>query len=190
MKTLLDIEQFAKENYIPIARKQTVQFILDLIKKNHYQSFLEIGTAIGYTTINVAVYNKNMKIVTIEHDVDRAILAKENFCDFHVEKGIHFITDDAEFVELKEKFDLIFIDASKKKNEFFFEKFSPLLNPNGVIIVDNMNLKDFWVDANEKKVIKFQKMNNEFKHYLMTLSDYNVQIIDNIGDGIALITKK
>ena len=43
MNSLEKIEQFAKDNYIPIARKQTIEFIVNTIKKNNYLSFLEIG---------------------------------------------------------------------------------------------------------------------------------------------------
>ena len=76
MNNLEEIEKYAKENYVPIARKQTIDFILSLIKEKNFSSFLEIGTAIGYTSINVALLNKNINIVTIEHDLDRA--TKEN----------------------------------------------------------------------------------------------------------------
>ena len=190
MKNLLLIEQFAKEHFVPIARKKTVEYMLSLIKENNYSSFLEIGTAIGFTSINVALLNKNINVVTIEHDIDRAIIAKKNFLDFELMNQIRLIVDDARFVELEEKFDLIFIDASKKNNEFFLHKFSPLLNENGTIIIDNMNLKDFWgEDANEKKIIKFQKINEEFKKHILSLKEFDTKIYDDIGDGIAILRK-
>ena len=190
MNNLEEIEKYAKENYVPIARKQTIDFILSLFKEKNYSSFLEIGTAIGYTSIKVALLNKNVNIVTIEHDLERATIAKKNFIDFHVDSQIKLIIDDAMFVETNQKFDLIFIDASKKRNDYFLNKFSSNLNEGGIIIIDNMNLDDFWIDAKKKKKDKFHKINDEFKKELLKKEGYNVQIREDIGDGIAIITKK
>lgn len=191
MKNLLEIEKFAKDNYIPIARRQTIEYITSLIKEKNYSSFLEIGTAIGYSTINVSLIEKPIKIVTIEHDLKRAIIAKKNFIDFNVEDKIQLIIGDAEEISLNEKFDLIFIDASKKKNKLFLNSYSKNLSTNGTIIIDNMNLKDFWgEDADIKKVDKFQKITNEFKDYLLSLNEFDVKIYEDIGDGIATIKKK
>ena len=88
MNTIEEIEIFAKDHFIPIARKQTVSFMIDLIKKNTYTSFFEIGTAIGYTSIILAKTFQGMKIHTIEHDLDRISIARRNFEDFKVEKAM------------------------------------------------------------------------------------------------------
>ena len=54
MKTFEELEKYAKENYIPIARKAVVEYIVNTIKENNYKSILEIGTAIAYTSIHIA----------------------------------------------------------------------------------------------------------------------------------------
>ena len=185
-----DIEIYAKENYVPIARKQTIEFILNLMKERNYTRFLEIGTAIGYTSINVALLNKNINVVTIEHDSKRAEIAKKNFIEFGVNEQINMIEDDAVTITINDKFDLIFIDASKKRNDYFLDKFSPNLNEGGMIIIDNMKLEDFWVNAKKEKKEKFHRMNEEFKKNLLNRKEFDVQILEDIGDGIALIKKK
>ena len=190
MLDIKDIEIYAKENYVPIARKQTIEFILNLMKERNYTRFLEIGTAIGYTSINVALLNKNINVVTIEHDSKRAEIAKKNFIEFGVNEQINMIEDDAVTVTINDKFDLIFIDASKKRNDYFLDKFSPNLNEGGMIIIDNMKLEDFWVNAKKEKKEKFHKMNEEFKKNLLNRKEFDVQILEDIGDGIALIKKK
>ena len=190
MLDIKDIEIYAKENYVPIARKQTIEFILNLMKERNYTRFLEIGTAIGYTSINVALLNKNINVVTIEHDSKRAEIAKKNFIEFGVNEQINMIEDDAVTITINDKFDLIFIDASKKRNDYFLDKFSPNLNEGGMIIIDNMKLEDFWVNAKKEKKEKFHKMNEEFKKNLLNRKEFDVQILENIGDGIALIKKK
>lgn len=190
MNTIEEIEIFAKDHFIPIARKQTVSFMIDLIKKNNYTSFFEIGTAIGYTSIILAKTFQGMKIHTIEHDLDRICIARRNFEDFKVEKVIKFIPGNALTYETEEIFDLIFIDAAKKRNRYFLEKYLHNLSKGGSIIVDNMHLDDFWVGANKDKKAHYDQVNEEFKEYLKNNPLYDVTFFDDIGDGIALIKIK
>jgi len=88
------------------------------------------------------------------------------------------------------KYDLIFIDASKKRNKYFFDRFSKSLLENGVIVIDNMNLEDLWIDAAEKKKEKYQKVNEDFIEYLKSLTDYDVKLDFNLGDGVAIVRRK
>ena len=124
MKTIEELEKYAKENYIPIARKQTTEFMVNLIQENNYKSFFELGTAIGYTSILLKTTFPELKIVTIEYNLKRANIAKTNFTDFGIEYDIEFIIGDAVIYETEEMFDLIFIDAAKLRNRFFLDKFS------------------------------------------------------------------
>jgi len=187
MNTLEEIEQYAKDNYVPIARKQTVEYLIKLIKENKYQSFLEIGTAIGYTSLILSKTFENLKILTIEHNEKRAKIAKENFKKFNVEKNINFVIGDAVSYQVDKEYDLIFIDAAKKKNALFLDKFSNNLSKNGTIIVDNMNLDDFNHMAKEKKQTYYEKLNKEFKNYVASSTRYQSTIYENIGDGIMVI---
>lgn len=190
MKTIEELEKYAKENYIPIARKQTTEFMVNLIQENNYKSFFELGTAIGYTSILLKTTFPELKIVTIEYNLKRANIAKTNFTDFGIEYDIEFIIGDAVIYETEEMFDLIFIDAAKLRNRFFLDKFSKNLNSGGTIIVDNMQLDDLWQGADQKKKAKYDLANKEFKGYILTLQEYEVSIYDNIGDGIAVLKKK
>ena len=190
MKTIEELEKYAKENYIPIARKQTTEFMVNIIKENNYKSFFELGTAIGYTSILLKTTFPELKIVTIEYNLKRANIAKTNFTDFGIEYDIEFIIGDAVIYETEEMFDLIFIDAAKLRNRFFLDKFSKNLNSGGTIIVDNMQLDDLWQGADQKKKAKYDLANKEFKDYILTLQEYEVSIYDNIGDGIAVLKKK
>ena len=189
MNTLEKIEEFAKEHYVPIARKKTIEFLVDLFKKNDYKSFLEIGTAIGYTSINIALFNPDIRILTLEYEEKRAAIARENFKDFNVENQIKMIICDARFYHPDLYYDLIFIDAAKKRNKYFLEKFSRRLNKNGTIVIDNMNLDDLWIDAKQEKKEKYDLVNKEFKEYILSLKEYDVKIYDDIGDGIAVLKK-
>ena len=52
-----------------------------------------------------------------------------------------------------------------------------------------MNLDDLWVDAKKEKKEEYDQVNKEFKEYILTLKDYKVEIFDNIGDGIAVLSR-
>lgn len=190
MHSLIEIEKFAEENHIPIARHQTIEYMISLVKEKKYKSFFEIGTAIGYTSLIMINSFPDLRLVTIEHDLERAQIAIETFESFNVARKIKFIIDDAIEYTTDEMFDLIFIDAAKKRNQFFLDKFGKNLNKGGTIIVDNMNLSDLWIKINAKKRAQYDKANEDFKTYICSLVDYEVNIYDDIGDGIAVLTKK
>ena len=190
MKTIEELEIFAKDNYVPIARRDVVAFLSKLIKDNNYKSILEIGTAIGYTSISLALVSKDIRITTVEKNIEMFKIANQNFIDFNVNKQIRNIHEDAILFYPDKKYDLIFIDASKKRNKYFFERFSKSLLPNGTIIIDNMNLEDLWVDAVQKKKDKYQKVNEDFIEYLHSLEDYDVDVRYEVGDGIAIVRRK
>ena len=99
MKTIEELEKYAQENYIPIARKQTTEFMVNLIKENNYKSFFELGTAIGYTSILLKTTFPNLKVLTIEYNLKRANIAKTNFIEFGLEYEIDFIIGDAVIYE-------------------------------------------------------------------------------------------
>lgn len=190
MNSIEKIEEFAKENYVPIARKETLEYIKKIFKENNYKSFLEIGTAIGYTCINVALIDPSIRILTLEYEEKRFNIAKENIKDFKVENQIQQVYGDARFFYPDLYYDVIFIDAAKKRNKYFLDKFSKRLNNFGTIIIDNMNLDDLWVDAKKEKKEEYDLVNKEFKEYILTLKDYEVNIYDDIGDGIAVLKRK
>ena len=190
MNSIEKIEEFAKENYVPIARKETLEYIKKIFKENNYKSFLEIGTAIGYTCINVALIDPSIRILTLEYEEKRFNIAKENIKDFKVENQIQQVYGDARFFYPDLYYDVIFIDAAKKRNKYFLDKFSKRLNSKGTIIIDNMNLDDLWVDAKKEKKEEYDLVNKEFKEYILTLKDYEVNIYDDIGDGIAVLKRK
>lgn len=190
MNNFDDIEKFAKENYIPIARKQTIKFMIDLIRKNNYKSFFEIGTAIGYTSIYLKTSFPDLNVLTIENDEKRAELAKENFKDFKLDNKIKFVIGNALCYSSEQKFDLIFIDAAKKRNRFFLEKYLNNLNENGTIIIDNLNLNDFWVGANKKKKAYYDQVNLELREYIKNTPIYDYRFFEDVGDGIITIKIK
>ena len=190
MEDLSSLKDYASENSVPIMFDEGIEFIVNYIKENDVRFILEIGTAIGYSAIKFAQINPEIRIFTIEYDIERYQKAVENITKLNLDDQITVFLGDALKFDFTEKFDLIFIDAAKLRNRFFLDKFSKNLNIGGTIIVDNMQLDDLWQGADQKKKAKYDLANKEFKEYALSLEDYDVSIYDDIGDGIAVLKKK
>ncbi len=187
------IEEYAHSNNIPIMEKEGIEFLTEYIKKNNIKSILEIGCAIGYSSICFCNVDKDIKVTTIERDEKRYKMAKENVKSFSLENRIDIIFDDAFNVELSNKYDLIFIDAAKGKNKDFFTKFEKNLNSNGYIITDNMSFHGYvHKDENEIESKNIRALVRKIKDYINFLDNnirYKTRIYD-IGDGIAVSEKR
>lgn len=137
---LREIEEFALTNNVPIIEPEVRNFLGMIVKIKKPCKILEIGTAIGYSSIIMKMASKDSKITTIEINEDSFSEAKLNIEKFGFEKDIHCILGDAnEVIELLEdEYDLIFIDAAKGQYINFFEKTIDKLKVNGVLVSDNI----------------------------------------------------
>lgn len=185
MDLLEKMEIYAKENYVPIARKANIEYLKNIIVKEKLYNILELGSAIGYSAICMAGVSENVKVTTIERNEKMYNEAVKNINEAKLNNQINIIFDDIFNVELNEKYDLIFIDAAKAQYIKFFEKFSPLLSKGGVIISDNLELKDLQKLTDSKKSKRLVEKMNDYRAYLESLEDYKTEFID-IGDGFAV----
>ena len=187
---ITDLEEYAKVHHIPIMMKDGIEFLTKYIEKNNIKNILEIGTAIGYSSIKMALVDEDIKVTTIERDKTMYEEAINNIESFNLSSRINVIYSDALDVELKDKYDLIFIDAAKSQYIKFFNKFKENLSDNGVIVTDNLSFHGLVKDSsncsrNTKQLV------NKIKKYIEFLKDnkeYETEFI-SIGDGIS-ITKK
>lgn len=192
MVRLRIIEDYAYENNIPIMEKDGIDFLTNYIKEHNIKHILEIGSAIGYSAIKMALVDSNIKITTIERDEKRYKEALKNIKDFNLEDRINIILEDAFNVDLEESFDLIFIDAAKSQYIKFFEKFKKNLNLNGVIISDNLDFHGLvngdyeTYSRNVKGIVR--KLKN-YINFLKENEEFKTEFI-NIGDGIAITKRK
>ncbi len=189
------IKEYANKNNVPIITDQGLAmlvFLVDLIKP---KSLLEIGTAIGFSSISLASYSPDLYIDTIERDEMMFQEAIKNIKLSNLEERINVIKEDALEVDLsilKEEYDLIFIDGAKAQYINFFEKYKDLLSLNGVIITDNLLFHGFVID---RKSIKSKNL----KDLVRKIDRFNLWLKDNddfettflsIGDGMALSKRK
>lgn len=139
MSIIKELETYAKNNKIPIMQKDGILYLCNYIKENNIKTVLEIGSAIGYSAIMIAQVNKNIHITTIEKDKVRYKLAVQNIQKANLQNQITIINKDAKEYLDNNKYDLIFIDASKGNNQKFFLQFQNSLTKKGVIITDNLS---------------------------------------------------
>ncbi len=190
---LKEMKSYAKENRIPIMEDEGIDFLTTFILKHQIKRVLEVGTAIGYSAIMMALCQPTLKITSIERDEVRYLEALKNVKKFHLEDRITLIFKDALDVKIEGEFDLIFLDAAKSQNINFFQLFSKNLVSDGYIITDNMYFHGL-VEKQEReiKTANLRSLVRKIKEYISFLNnnpDFNT-IIYRIGDGVAVSEKK
>lgn len=186
-----DIKGFAKANKIPIMEEEGILFLTKYIKENKISSILEIGTAIGYSSIKMALVDKDIKIVTLERDVERYRLAQKNINDLNLSKQIEVINEDALEYTTSSTFDLIFIDAAKSQSLKFFEKFKNNLNNKGTIITDNIYFHGLTYSSEllSRNLRGMTRKIREYVEFLKNNEEFETEIL-NIGDGLAVSKRR
>lgn len=202
-KHLQELEEIAKEENVPIIKRETqslIRFLLTLLKPSN---ILEIGTAIGFSTIYMSEYMpENCHITTIEKVEMRLREARVNLSSCLKKDKITLIEGDALFIledlankiesldDESKKFDFIFLDAAKGQYVNFLPHILKLLSKDGILITDNV-LQDGDI-AESRYAIKRRDrtIHGRMREYLYTIThmDKVETVIIPIGDGVALTT--
>lgn len=190
---LKELEDYAKENSVPIVHKEVANFLDLMINIKKPSKILELGTAIGYSSILMNMSSKGeSNIVTVERDKNMVNIAKENFKKFKVEEKIRIIEGDCIEVlkGLDDQYDLIFMDAGKGHYNEFLPYCLKLLSKDGIIIADNVLFRGM-VACDELVIRRKITIVKRMRKYMDMISDKDKFITSVIpmGDGIA-ITKR
>ena len=134
------IKLYAEKNNVPITKDDTMKFIVDYINQNKVQTVLEIGTAIAYGTINMAMCDSVKSVTTLEIDTTNYREALSNIANYNLLNKIDAKLIDAKLYidECDKKFDLIYLDGPKGQYINYLPKLLQMLNRDGVIIADNI----------------------------------------------------
>lgn len=190
-KLIEEIREYGINNNVPIMSVDTIDKINEIIDKNNIKSILEIGTAIGYSTLMFAS-NKNIeKITSIERDNERYNIAVNNILKSKL-TNIELIHDDALNTCISDKYDLIIIDAAKSQNRKFLDKYKFNLNENGVIIIDNLDFHGYVFNSSTIKSRNLRQMVRKiekFITYLKTQDEFSVEFI-KVGDTLGVCKRK
>lgn len=186
-----EMEAYAKMNNVPIMQKEGIEFFRDLAEKEKIKSILELGTAIGYSAIQLARLHPDIHIVSIERDQERYQMAVENVKRSGLEEQITLIFDDIMNVELSEMFDCIFIDAAKAQYIRFFERFESNLKQGGVIVSDNLQFHGLVGSTliKSRNLRALVRKIQGYIDYLKEREDFET-IFYECGDGIAVSRKR
>ena len=192
-KELHAMKEYAKLNNIPIMQDEGLDFVRNFIEKKNIKNILEIGTAIGYSAIIMCLVNKDVVVTTIERDEQRYMEALKNIKKFGLENRITLIFNDALNVEFEDKFDLVFIDAAKRKNKEFFEHFVKYLDDDGYVITDNMNFHGYvQMDPEKiesKNIRDIAEKINDYIYFLENNMEFKTTIYQ-VGDGLAVTERR
>ena len=188
-KLLLEMEEFAEKNKVPILSQDSARLMELLIQMHKPERVLELGTAIAYTTIRIAGnLKKGGKIHTIEFSEDNEKLAKAYVKKSGLSKKIKLLFGDAKKVmpTLRKKYDFIFLDADKEDYLALFEHAMKLLKKNGVLFVDNL-LWHGYAASNEvpEKYKTSTKFIRDFNKVFMNHPQLKTTLVP-VGDGIGL----
>ena len=187
------IKQKALEEHIPIIMDDTLEVIENYLKENKPHKILEIGTAVGYSAICFTeILTEDGQIDTIERDSERVKEAKENIKKAEVENKISIYEGDAVEIlpTLKNKYDVIFIDAAKGKYPFFLKEALRMLNENGIIFADNILYKGYVMsDYNKHKQRTAVRNLREYIKEVEENPELETKILE-VGDGLAISKKK
>jgi caffeoyl-CoA O-methyltransferase len=188
------LEEEAQAEGIPIIRPAAAAFLRMLCEIQNPRNILEIGTAIGYSTIHMAEAAARAEVVTIEIDSERAARAALNFQEAGLAERIRLIEGDAleHLPSMRETFDLIFIDAAKGKYVQFMEEAFRLCAPGGIIVSDNVLYRGLTA-------LPPEEVNRRHRSTARRLREYNEWLANHpglsttfltVGDGMAVSRKR
>lgn len=196
LEAIETIENYAKEHKVPIMDPVSINFLMQLVRIHKPKRILEIGTAIGYSSLRMIEAQPNAHITTIEKNDSMFELANKNIQLHNKTSSIKVRHGDAidvinELVANEEHFDFIFIDAAKAQYKKYFEAVQALTSKQSVIVCDNILFKGYVVDAStleQKRLQSLVEKIKQFNSWLANEPNYHTSIVP-IGDGLSISVK-
>ena len=183
----------ALENGVPVADDETLQFLLVTLAAVKPQRILEIGTAVGLTSVAMLLACPEAKLTTMELEEERYVEAKENFAHFGVtDRVTAHLGDAGEILAMMDgEFDFVFLDGPKAQYEKYLFDLKRLMKTGAVLFADDVLLYG-WVSGEEPTPQKRHSIVEKIRSYLQTITsdkDFITSVL-NVGDGVALSVYK
>ena len=136
---MAEMEELAEREGIPIVHWEAGRFLATLCRALD-PVVLEVGTAIGYSTLHMAEQLRDGRVVTLERDPERAARARDFLGRAGVAERVELVEGDAleTLPRLEGPFDLLFVDASKGEYARYVELADAKLSERAVLVVDNL----------------------------------------------------
>lgn len=187
------IKKKALDEKVPIIKDDGLMFVLETIKKTNAKQILELGTAVGYSSMCMARLNKDIHVDTIERNIDMYNQAVKNIKDEELDNQIEVFFTPIEEFKTDKKYDLIFVDAAKAQYGKYTNQFFDNLKTGGVFVYDNMIFHGLIYQIEEvssKNLRSMLKKIVNFRDSMANDNRFDIIMHDEIGDGILLATKK
>ena len=189
---LREMEDFAALHHVPIINERGRQAFLQVVQEAKPHRVLEIGTAIGYSSLLMAQNGAaDIDITTLELSDERIKTAQSYIDRSAYADRIHIMGGDAAENLLKlqltgQKFDFVFIDAAKGQYVDYFHKIQPMLADKAVILADNVLFRGY-VKGDVPTPRRFKTIVKRLREYIELVSQppYVTEILEN-GDGLAV----
>lgn len=192
---LKEMESQALQETIPVVTPPVGNFLAFLVNMSQASRILEIGTAIGYSTLWLArgFEGRKGKITTIDLNVDRAKRAIGYFKRAGIEDQVEVLFGDARKIipALKGDFDFVFVDAAKGEYQDYLNLVLPCIAPGGMLVVDNVLFRG-WVVPGSKFAPKYDRLVGHLREFLTNLTqnpDFRTSVLP-LGDGVSVSIRK
>lgn len=192
---LEELEQYAIRERVPIIRREMQSFIKMFLALDQPKRILEVGTAIGFSTLLMCEYGpKDLEIVTIENYEKRIPIAKENFKKAGRERQITLLEGDAGAIlkELEGPFDMIFMDAAKGQYINWLPDVKRLMEKGSVLISDNVLQEGDLIESHYLVERRNRTIYKRMREYLYELKHDPLLVtsILPLGDGVTVSVKQ
>ena len=188
------IQEEALKDRVPIIRREMQSFLKMLLALKRPARILEVGTAVGFSTLLFCEYApEGAHVTTIEKYEKRIPIARENFKAARREEQITFLTGDAADIlkELEGSYDFIFMDAAKGQFIHFLPDVLRLLEPGGVLVSDNVLQDGDLIESHyivERRNRTIYKRMREYLYVLKHDERLETAVIP-LGDGVTVSTR-
>ena len=188
-----EIKDYAVEHHVPIIRDGGLEFLLQTVSEGHYRDILELGTAIGYSAINMAKISKDIQIDTIERNPEMFEQAQINVQKENLADQIHLNFGEIKDFVPNKKYDFIFVDAAKGQYYNYLNQFIDYLLPEGIMFFDNMEFHgmvknpELTKNRNTRQLVK--KIKN-FRDKVQEDPRFDIILYEDIGDGILILSRR
>ena len=189
---LAEMEAYGGQHGVPSADREVALFVEITARAIKAKRALEIGMAIGYTTVHLArAVGEDGLVVTIDPS-DEMIKASEGYLKragmrdrVRIERGKALEV----IPQLKDTFDLLFIDALKEEYADYLKLSLPRLRSGGVVIVDNL----LWGgqvagEIRSPDQESSTKALREFNKYFINHPKLRGEVL-SVGDGLGYAVK-
>ena len=189
---MLQMEALAERESVPIVSWETGRLLAVLCRVLDPR-VLEVGTAIGYSTLHMAEQLERGRVVTLERDPERVRQARGYLETGGVADRVEVVEGDArETIEsLEGPFDLLFVDGTKTEYREYVRLAEPRLSERALLVVDNVLMHGevalpegtdtFWGEDSLRSA-------RELSAELVGSSGWLASVLP-VGDGVAVAAR-